>query len=76
MIDERDPRKCAHCLPFFSLNPARTACVSCSQPDLPDGCLTCAVDKHNMTTECTSCIDNLELEEGECEFEGCEEDMV
>lgn len=29
-----------------------------------------------MTTQCTSCIDNLELEDGECEFEGCEDDMV
>lgn len=29
-----------------------------------------------MTTHCTSCIGNLELEDGECEFEGCEDDMV
>ena len=77
-IDQRDPRKCEECLPFYSPNPSRTACVSCiDNIDYPDGALTCAVDRHNLTTKVTSCVANMKLDEnGECVFEGCMEDQI
>lgn len=61
VLDQQNKRKCSECNPFFSLNPSRTACVSCVNDDLPDGCSACAVDKYNQTTHCTACIDNMWL---------------
>lgn len=74
VLDPNNGYKCLECNPFYSLNPARTACVSCEGADLTDGCLSCFVDRYNNTANCTACIGNLNLDgDNNCVWDSCSE---
>ena len=72
VIDSDNGHKCLKCNAFYSPNPARTACIACEGDNIPDGCLSCHIDRLNQTTTCTACIGNLYLSNGECLWDECE----